>query len=155
MLEARLGCFPGLDTSAKSGFVLDIRMKRNIWMNATSRWSQVRYKATLSGCVKSGTSRVVFRREKLVRVNSQLFVTAASQRLACNSPKPVRYSSASRSLISSSLHSFVLFGRPFRRAALSSSSSASCRVSHTSATSSWSSGNVNTLLPSASSSGIA
>ena len=58
---------------------------------------------------------------------------------------PVRYSSASRNLSSSSFRSFVLFGRPFRRAARSSSSSASCRVSQTSATSSWSSGKVKTL----------
>jgi hypothetical protein len=39
-----------------SGFELDIRIKRSNWMKATSRWSHVRYKATFSGCVKSGTS---------------------------------------------------------------------------------------------------
>jgi hypothetical protein len=38
-------------------FVLDIRMNRNNWRKATSRWSHVRYKAMFSGCVKSGTSK--------------------------------------------------------------------------------------------------
>src|SRR5216683_632006 len=62
----RLGCFPGLETIAMSGFVLDIRMNRNNWRKATSRWSHVRYKAMFSGCVKSGTSnsRVTTTREK-------------------------------------------------------------------------------------------
>src|SRR6266851_7437179 len=62
----RLGCFPGLETIAMSGFVLDIRMNRNNWRKATSRWSHVRYKAMFSGCVKSGTSnsRVTTTRDK-------------------------------------------------------------------------------------------
>jgi hypothetical protein len=45
-----------LDTIDVSGFELDIRIKRSSWMKATSRWSHVQYKATFSGCVKSGTS---------------------------------------------------------------------------------------------------
>jgi hypothetical protein len=39
-------------------------MKRKAWMKATSRWSQVRYKATFSGYVKSGTSRCMSERKK-------------------------------------------------------------------------------------------
>jgi len=135
----RLGCLPGLETIAMSGFVLDIRMNRNNWRKATSRWSHVRYKAMFSECVKSGTSKFQSHNDEREKNRKR------KRKRQAGSPMPVRYSSASRSLTSSSFRSFVLFGRPLRRAARSSSSSASCRVSQTSETSSWSSGNVKTL----------
>jgi hypothetical protein len=112
----------------------------------------VRYNATFSRCVKSGTSD-----PKVKGFASQPKGVNRIQRKGrgAHSPIPVRYSSVSRSLTSSSLSSFALFGRPFRRAARSSSSSASCRASQTSETSSCTSDSVKTHPRPRCSSGIA
>lgn len=129
----RAGCLPGRETVKVWGESLDIRMNRSCSTYATSVWSHLRKSSTFSGLMRSMTSSG----GRWDRANNVLPYE--------NVPNPVRYTSSSLSLSSSIFCSFVLFGLPFLRWARSSSSSASCLVSHTSFTIVCKSSNVNAL----------
>lgn len=51
-------CFPGRETSASMGSVLNIRIKRSSWMKATSWVSHFRKSSTVGAWVRSITSKM-------------------------------------------------------------------------------------------------